>query len=151
MLNVKNISHFIVDFANGKSHYWNKLVEGITCLVQRIKPKCHHADSLIHILLFMVVCSYLYFILVTVYHARGVYIQTAPWNYTLLVNSEVQLLRSADFWITSELMALYDEITNLELLWNFMNRDKRLNTWWKKMYIFSLTSFRESKPLKAFF
>lgn len=37
-------------------------------------------------------------------------------KYTLLVNSEVQLLRSADFWITSELMALYDEITNLELL-----------------------------------
>lgn len=37
-------------------------------------------------------------------------------KYTLLVNSEVQLLRNEDFWITSELTALYDEITNVELL-----------------------------------
>ena len=36
-------------------------------------------------------------------------------KYMLLVNSEVQLLGSEDFWIT-ELMALYEEIINLELL-----------------------------------
>lgn len=37
-------------------------------------------------------------------------------KYMLLVNSEVQLLGSEDFWIISELMALYEEIINLELL-----------------------------------
>lgn len=73
-------------------------------------------------------------------------------KYTLLVNSEVQRLRSEDFWIISELTALYEEIINLELLWNFVNREKRLNTWWKKVFFFFLlTSLSECKPLKAFF
>lgn len=56
-----NVSHFIVDLANGKSYYRTKLIEGIERDSQRIKPKYHHTDLLIQMLLFMVACSSLLF------------------------------------------------------------------------------------------
>lgn len=122
-----NVSHFIVDLANGKSHYWTKLVKGIGFL----KSQVIHTDLLIQMLLFMVACPYLLFH----FNGRKSLTYRRPRTCTLPTNFQIKLPSRSKWSLLGRHQNRRPYLMrqqNIGILWNFLNREKRLDIWWKR-------------------